>query len=122
MKRTILGLLTGSALVIGYGVASAQDAGTKIMDGNNPAPTYSPSSTGQASSTSTKIMDGNNPAPMAAPSASGKNLDKSTKIMDGNNPSPTYAASSTAKPVKTAHKAAGTQHASHHHKAHTPAT
>ena len=124
MKRAIIGLLAGSALIIGYGVASAQDASSKIMDGNNPAPNPAPMApAANGAGTSTKIMDGNNPAPNPnpmAPAASGKTT--STRIMDGNNPSPTYAASTAAKPVKTAHKAGGAQHASHHHKAHTPAT
>ena len=112
MKRAIIGLLAGSALIIGYGVASAQDASSKIMDGNNPAPNPAPMApAANGAGTSTNPM---------APAASGKTT--STRIMDGNNPSPTYAASTAAKPVKTAHKAGGAQHASHHHKAHTPAT
>ena len=121
MKHTLLGTLTGAALIAAYGMASAQDA--KIMDGINPAPNYAPSSTRPTPQTGTvKIMDGINPAPNYSAAPAGKSSTTSSRIMDGNNPSPNYAASSAATLVRTARKATDAQHATHRHKAHTPAS
>lgn len=110
MKTKILGLLAGSALIIGCGIASAQD-NTKIVDGNNPAPNPAPMAPAvNGSHTSSKIMDGNNPAPNPAPMAPAANgSHTSSKIMDGNNPAPNPAVSATAAPKHVSHK----KHAAH---------
>jgi hypothetical protein len=121
MKRTILALLAGVAVVSAGSFASAQ------QDNNNPAPSYSPSATGQAPQTSTKINDGNNSAPNYNPSATGQTPQTSAKINDGNNSAPNYnAMASTTSAPKVKHastaKSSKVQHATHHHKNHTPST
>ena len=122
MKRTYLALFAGASFALVATVASAQDAG--IMDKNNPAPSYTPSASGGAGSqTAPKIIDNNNPAPNYSPSATGQAPQTSAKIMDGNNPAPNYGGPATPTPTRHASaKSTKGQHASHHHKNHTPAT
>lgn len=109
MKAKILGLLAGSALIIGSGIASAQS--TKIIDGNNPAPNPAPMApAAHGAAMSSKIVDGNNPAPNPAPMAPAANgSHTASKIVDGNNPAPNPAPTATATPKHVSHK----KHAAH---------
>jgi len=107
MKHSLIGLAAGSALLIGCGIASAQD-NTKIMDGNNPAPNPAPMApAAHGAAAPSKIMDGNNPAPNPAPMAPAANgSHAASKIMDGNNPAtnPAPTTSAAAAPKHVSHK------------------
>jgi hypothetical protein len=105
MKHTFIGLMAGSALLLGSGLAAAQDS--KIMDGNNPAPNPAPmAAAAHGAQMPSKIVDGNNPAPNPGPiPAAAHGATTSSKIMDGNNPAPNPAAS-----VAPARQASGKKH------------
>ncbi|MGZ3409950.1 MAG: hypothetical protein ACXWKA_06305 [Xanthobacteraceae bacterium] len=121
MQRSILALVMGASLGIATVAAFAQEA--KTNDPNNPAPNYTPSSTGVGADAPSTINDGNNSAPNYKPSAGGTSTQTTSKIMDGNNPAPNYnGPAAPSAPVKHASAPKRTHHATHHHKAHNPTT